>query len=68
MSLCLLHLDQCLTPHHPTTPPHLTPPTPHTAVQVVVGCAKPRFFAERSNLFEVHTEVSVEWRATACVA
>ena len=30
-------------------------PTP--CVQVVVGCAKPRFFSERSNLFEVHTRV-----------
>lgn len=26
-------------------------------VQVVVGCAKPRFFVQQSNLFEVHTEV-----------
>lgn len=31
---------------------------------VVVGCAKPRYFTERSNLFEVHTGVSLclVWR------
>lgn len=27
-------------------------------LQVVVGCAKPRFFNQQSNLFEVHTGVS----------
>ncbi len=30
---------------------------PRVALQVVTGCAKPRFFTERSNLFEVHAEV-----------
>jgi hypothetical protein len=25
---------------------------------VVVGCSKPRYFTDRSNLFEVHTVVS----------
>ncbi|KAL4448376.1 hypothetical protein ABPG75_005595 [Micractinium tetrahymenae] len=28
---------------------------------VVTGCAKPRFFSERSNLFEVHTGTGMLW-------
>ncbi|KAI7837934.1 hypothetical protein COHA_008240 [Chlorella ohadii] len=28
---------------------------------VVVGCAKPRFFTQQSNLFEVHTKTGMLW-------